>query len=90
MKTRNVDLVFQHRQYSIYMSLVLFVLKSFLGIARQRNREKFVIFAWEPYKNFNISDVGPFYLVYKSKMAATILVPKARRFWDENGRLHEH
>ena len=72
------------------MSLVLFVLKSFLGIARQRNREKFVIFAWEPYKNFNISDIGPFYLVYKSKMAATILVPKARRFWDENGRLHEH
>ena len=53
------------------MWLVLFVLKSLLGIARQWSREKFVTFVAESCKNFNISDVEHFYLVYKSKMATT-------------------
>ena len=46
--------------FSIF-SLVFFVLKSFLGIARQWSREKFAIFSHKPLGvmlDFDISNVG--------------------------------
>ena len=46
--------------FSIF-SLVLFVLNSFLGIARQWSREKFAIFSHKPLEvmlDFDISNVG--------------------------------
>ena len=58
--------------FSIFY-LVFFVLKSLLGIVRQRSREEFAILILKPRSHFriflNISKVGYFYHVRETKHA---------------------